>query len=405
MKSELVHFISTNSNIPKVLGIFSKNFLKYFRKIPPRSREPFYEALPYMYRLWYYSTLIEGSTVSPANFINSQVSAKYGSTAMIVPAIKPILSRSTIKGFELNYRVFTCEDHPVLRDLLVFIDHCTPTVQLNEKDTVSEEVTSIIKSNLTFNENYYVTFLTNISLRLNLLRKMPSINTKLAQVLPVPTTNFFKLTKKEQLKKVVEALIIQASETLTREFPYDKKLFTVEKISTMLSNSFNMSEFLQSYFINYGTDMNELIEDLSMILDCEALDEATITSLSHYFTLNSFMDSLLITPIGYYLQLIQPVYTDMYDFNFKMREISSAHTSKQIPIETYYFESCTAFDITSLGKSILPVSKKTKSLQTFSKNTDYNEVYKSIMEWDRNSDLNMFFNMLKSFEGRKQGFK
>jgi hypothetical protein len=117
------------------------------------------------------------------------------------------------------------------------------------------------------------------------------------------------------------------------------------------------------------------------------------------------MDSMLTTPLGYYLQLIQPIYKEMYDFNFKMGEIIKVYKTKQIPMESYFFESCTTFDITSLGKVIFSTSKRLTYYQEFPENTDYNKVYNSIMDWNNNFEMYKMFSMLRIFDEIKQNLK
>ena len=405
MKSELFHFVSTNKNILTILNLYSTNFLKVFRKLPLSSRTPVYRALPHTYRLWYYSALIDGSIISPANYINSVVKLKYNDNAVIVPIATPSFTKTSIKGFEFNYRVFTCEDHPVLRDILYFIESISPVVELDKSDNLKIDIMTLLKEYLTFNEDYYIIFLTRICFRLKLLKKLPSINTNKAQIMPSAIAGFFKLSKIDQLRRIVDAILSDASEKLTDIFPFDKELYKRESLEKLVKNSCSMTDFFQSYLINFGTDINELIEDLSIIINSEDIDDATVSSLSIYFRLKALMDSLITTPLGYYLQLIQPIYTEMYDFSFKIGEIVNAHKSKHIPVETFFFESCTAFDITPLGKIVFSSPKGLTNYQDFPKDTDFIKIFDSIIDWNNNVERYMMFNMLKIFNELKQNFK
>ena len=123
-------------------------------------------------------------------------------------------------------------------------------------------------------------------------------------------------------------------------------------------------------------------------------EEADIAiELQHIFTA---LDIYFITPFGYYLQLIQPLYPSVYDVSCEIDELLY-NESNYTEVRNKLFAAAVSYDLTILGKQMLfaDKEKKPKSLQTMPKriadyeidrmleaNREYLEVYDELDLFD-----------------------
>lgn len=396
MQNQQINFILNDSNIPSILNLFQEDFLKCLKKIKSADRAPVFKAFPYAFRIWYYSTQIEGTSLSPANYVNSQLSSEFNSSDMIVPVPTPVISRNSVKWISYNYHTFSINDHPVLSDITNLLSSCNPCIELDEYDNIKESELNRINLNLTHSEEYYYVFLVKICFRLGLLVKIPSINTNQAQVCQNAWLRFGSASRKNQLKKIVDCTIAEASEVLSKVVPMDYFCFSPKNIGDLIKGYFNIDEFFERYFTKLGYNVEDLLHHISSNTSGDKLEEDILEPLSTFFSINSLIDSMLLTPLGYYLQIIQPIYEDRYDFKFRMNELIKGSKSGYVPLQAYFFESCTAFDITPLGKILLlNEGHQVENSQALEQGADYKKLASVILDWHLKCQYNTDLNFLK----------
>ena len=263
MNIDIINFCNNTETIHGVLDLFKNDFLDEFSHYKPKERPPILKAIPYLYRIWYYSVLMSDTALSPSNFINSQIEEKYGEDFRVVPIVSPIYKNKVLKDFEFEFKVFSIDNHPVLEDLKMFLEHCTPDVEVDENGLLLEEEREILISTFTFKEIFYATFLTNLSYSLSFIKKMPSINTYRAMANRGRIEEFFSLSKTEQLKKIVDSVIETASKSLASPFEFDKRNFSKEALIKLFQDSQSLDEYSKNIFKKYNIDIKDLdLEEL-----------------------------------------------------------------------------------------------------------------------------------------------
>jgi hypothetical protein len=427
LNTEIISFCNNTETVNGILNIFKNEFLTEFKEYKLKERPPILKAIPYLYRIWYYSTLMSDTALSPSNFINAQIEEKYGKPYRVVPIVTPVYKNKILKDFQFDYKVFTTDDHPVLQDLKLFLEHCTPDIEVDENGLLLEEDRDKLIETLTFKEIFYATFLTNLAYSLNFIRKMPSINTYRSMACKGTIESFFSLSKSEQLKKIVDAVIGTVSKSLSALFEFDKKNFSKEALMKLLHSSQNLDEYSRNIFKRLNMDIGDLdLEDLyySSIEQGGELEipEDTLMALTLNVEFNFIMDAQFITPLGHYLQLIQPIYNDETVFQFHFAQLVEAFNSNVPPIKLYFFMS-NSFDITPLGSEVLlggvlPEDK----LQEPVDNYDFEDIYQELADYycsdgfldmdfgdfkmsddDLDKLVNEFKGMLKPFKQNSRG--
>jgi hypothetical protein len=392
MKTEIMTYCNNNENFKSLLKLFKEDFITELTDINPKERTPIMKAFPYLYRMWYYSTLVSDSPLSPGNFINLQVREKFGEEALVVPVSNPIYKSKKLIDFKYEYLIYSIEDHPVLNDLRTFIDECTPDIGTDENGLLLEEERDKFINSLNFKEIFYVTFLTNTAFELNLLKKLPSIHAHRA----VPDTSkveaFFKLPREEQIKKIVNATISTASKYLSQTFTFDRKTFSKESLMSLLTNATDLDKFLGDILEKFKLNIDDFnLEDFDFDPENPEqinVPEDILMSLALKLDLSFFLESYLVTPLGYYLQLIQPIYIEPIYFEPHFNELIQGFNTPGFPLIKLYFIMSNAFDLTSLGRKILLDGNLPKNeFQKLTGTIDFSELYEYILDFREEDTL------------------
>jgi hypothetical protein len=385
MKAEIIDYCNSNENFKNILELFKDDFLSDFEDKEPKDRTPIMKALPYLYRMWYYSTLVNDSPLSPANFISLQVREKFGEDTLVVPVSSPVYKSRKLKDFKYEYLLISIDDHPVLKDLRLFIDECTPDIGTDENGLLLEEERDRFINSLSFKEIYYVTFLTNTAFELDLLKKLPSIHAYRAVPNVAKVDTFFNLSKEEQLKKIVEATISIASKYLNQTFTFDRKTFSKENLNSLFTDAADLDKFLGYILKKFNLNIEDFsLEDFEF--DSENpeqinIPEDILMSLALKLDLSFFIEANLITPLGYYLQLIQPIYMEPMYFEPHFNELVQGFNTPGFPLIKLYFIMSNGFDLTSMGKKLLLDGNSPEhEFQKLTGTIDFSELYEYILD-------------------------
>lgn len=386
MNTNIINYCNNTETIYGILDIFKESFLNEFKALKSKERPPVIKALPYLYRMWYYSTLITDTALSPANFINTQVRKNLDDNSIVVPTATPIYKNKVLKDFKFEYTIFTLDNHPVLKDLKLFLEQCTPDIGIDKDGVILEDEKNSFIGSLSFKEIFYVTFLTNTAYELNLLKKMPSINTYRAMPVHENIDTFFNLSNMEQLQKIYDATLTLASKALCSTFTFDKKTFSKESLINLFKNAMDLEDFLYNTFkkfnIKIDLDLDDLdFESISSLEDLN-IPEETVMGLALKLNLTFIIDAYLLTPIGYYLQLIQPIYINTIDFEILFTQLIEAE-NLNIPLIRFYFMMSNGYDLTTLGKKLLLEGKSPKNkYQKLDGKIDFKKEYADIVDFN-----------------------
>ena len=94
--------------------------------------------------------------------------------------------------------------------------------------------------------------------------------------------------------------------------------FSVSSLRNMIKDAVDLNEYLNNIMEKYNiiVDMDELEKiDLENLDDIEIdnLPQESMMALAIRMELAFAMDAYIATPLGYYLQLLQPIYINTYD--------------------------------------------------------------------------------------------
>lgn len=389
----IVNYCNETESIHGLLELFKKEFFENYNALNSKEKKIAIKSTPYSYRLWHYSSLIDDTSLSTANFINLQIKDKFKEDCTVVPTLTPVYSRKALKDFKFEFKTFTIEDHPVLNDIRLLLEACFPDIGTDENGLILEEEREKFINDLTFKEIYYVTFLTNIAYELKLLKKQPAIGVYRSASNHNVVSSFFQLSKEAQFEKIVDTAIKIASRQLCQMFIPDNKAFTVNILKDLLKDGLDLTDWLDNILDKYNLhfDAAELddidMDSLDTMLDDE-LPKDSLMALGMRMELAFHMDMCFTTPLGHYLQLIQPIYSELFDLDSYFYDLYEAEVTK-IPQIRLYFIMPQGYDLTPLGKKYFIKGKEPlHAFQSLLGELDFNTAYEEILKY--NSDETAF---------------
>jgi hypothetical protein len=384
----ITNYCDKTESINGLTQIFKKEFFESYNELTAKEKKLALKALPYIYRIWYHSSLIEDTTLSPANFINLQVEDNFSEECeqVIVPTLTPIYSRKALKDFKFEFKTFSVENHPVLEDIKLLLDNSLPDIGIDENGIILDEERKKFIDSLTFKEIYYVTYLTNIAYELKLLKKQPSIGVYRAAAHIPHVESFFELSTEVQFEKIVEATIKIASKQLCEIFIPDNKAFTINVLKDLLKNGVDLTDWIENIMTKYDLFFNAShldgldLDDLENLPDDE-FTQKSLMALGINMELAFHMDICFTTPLGYYLQLIRPIYSYEFDFQAYFWDLYEADQNT-LPQIRLYFTMPQGFDLTPLGKKLFLNNNEPKnSYQKLIGELDFKKTYEDIVEY------------------------
>lgn len=399
MINKIRYHCNNTESIYGILNLYKNELLSSYDHLSFEERKVAARALPYVYRMWYYSTMVESTSLSPANFINMQIKERFGGTQSVVPISSTIQNNNKITGLKYEYKLFDIENHPVLNDLEQFLYNCVPDIGVDESGLILDSEREKFIKKMTFKEIFYITFLTNMSYELGLLKKLPSINTYRAAAIPSSSEAFFNLSKREQLQKIVNSTITNASKQLSEKFVYGKKAFSAASLGNLIKDGIDLNEYLDSTLKKFGFDfasikLGDLMIGLDDDMDTPSLNAETVRIVATRMDLAFYLEAFLITPLGYYLQLIQPIFINSFDINEYLYQLLEGHRAG-IPLIKLFFPMVNGFDVTVLGKKLLLGNAPPKhSFQSIVDTVDLSQIYKDIV--NHHPDVLSFENLSKN---------
>lgn len=171
-----------------------------------------------------------------------------------------------------------------------------------------------------------------------------------------------------------------------QSFNFDRSTFSKKALFELFSNSQNLNEYSYKIFKKFNIDID--ISSLSELLfkpisesEIYKIPEERFFGIALSVEFSFIMDAYLLTPLGHYLQFIQPIYNNNFDFLFSFEQLIQADISN-IPLIKLYFIMANGFDITSLGKEILLDGNKPKNeFQRLIGTIDFKNIYEEIINY------------------------
>ena len=293
---------------------FENGFMEIYRELNKTTKRRILPHLHSLYRRWYYSTMVEGTPFSPANFMNS-ICEFYELEAEIHPYPK-LRTPSKVMGVDVNIFEYACENHPVIADIAIVIEFASPIIDIHEDNCLTTGQAAELAIMLSLKDSNYAAFLFEIALRMGFLEKVPALYVNRLQV-SEKWDGARNMPHREFLKQVLSATIEFASYGIHRSCPLPSPVFSPSYFRNLLAVPVSIEDAVFSAFKQNGINMAEVMSQNMLEQDLDEMDEddETANLVHSSYMLGLALDRYFLTPLGHFLRIVRPMYVFPLSFD------------------------------------------------------------------------------------------
>ena len=339
-------------DIQKLHALFDINFMEAYQQANPRKRR---RIMPYMqsiYRRWYYSALIEETPLTPANLLEA-ICVHYGHTGAIYP-VAHIRNKTKLTGIDIQLLEYSLDNHPIVADMQLLMDYCTPHIDLHESHMFSTVQAMEVGGLVSLNDPLYAAFLLEIALEMKLIAKVPSVG--VTRFKPNPDIDaIMAASPKDIFRGIVTAAITIASKGLQNLVMLPDSLFTQSYIRNLLMTPTTTDDIFAKVYELLGYDMDEVM-NLTMNEDGDDIGDLDLDLLAGTFMTGVLLDKFFFTPFGHFMKLIRPLYILPFEFRNEVTDyVDTCDDPEEGAIA--FFAPCSSYTLTDLGLEYLGLEK------------------------------------------------
>jgi len=340
--------VTNNNHMQSLHEVFEAEFLSAYTSCSKRLQRQILPYLQAIYRRWYYSSLVDGIQLTPANLVDciSHLNGLPVGTHIFPQPVAPLYNLSKLSMRELLH---SPHSHPVVTDIRLLVDLCHPHIDISEDWSLTDKQATDFGKKLSLPDPYYASFLYEIAYKMGMLERTPSLYVQRVQVAHM-ADEILSQPHDVLFRQIIDAVIEVTSVGLQLTMPAPVQLFTVDGLRSLLVNPIPTDDILHQAFATLGFNVN----DISMPSFLDYIDiyseesEALAEMVSGIFVLGIMLDRLLFTPFGHFLRLIRPLYVTPVNLKEEFSRFSIGVNDCDEGFSSF-FEPCTSFKLTELG--------------------------------------------------------
>ena len=358
-------------DIKKLHFLFDQNFMAAYRSASPNKRRGVLPYLQSIYRRWYFSTLIEDVPLSPANLAES-ICRHYE----LSPSTYPVVydrNKSKLTGTDFKLVEYSLDSHPMIDDMRLLINYCTPHIDLHEADSFSVSQALEFGEQVSLCDPLYAAFMLEVSIEMKLIAKVPSVGVNRFK----PTARAAKTLSapcREVLADIVEATITIAAKGLQNLAMLPETMFSPSFIRALLRKPMFTDDIFEKVYDSLGYDMEEML-DLTMSEG--GLDDMDVDLLAGTFMTGVLLDKFFYTPFGHFMKLIRPLYILPFDFKTEVTEyVNVCENPEENTIA--FFAPCSSYTLTDMGLELFGIEKTEDNYMDIAKSAPFEQMKDTI---------------------------
>jgi len=335
-------------------SIFEDALSEAYRLSDPKKRTGVLPYLQAIYRRWYYSALIEESFLTPAN-ITESIFRHYNQSPLTCPVVRR-RGKAKFTGVDIDLIEYSLDKHPLITDMALLADYCTPHVDLSDNEAFSPAQAMEIGAMLSLNDPHYGAFLLEVFLRMKLLKKIPSVGVNRYKLTDNAVKTLETTQPRELFSEAVDITINIAAKALQSLVMLPETLFTPAFIRSLLATPMETDEIFSRMYDVLGYDLEDLVDIVGTAQDEEDPDDSDLDLLVGTFMAGVLLDKFFFTPFGHFLKLIRPLYVLPFEIESEIADyITVSHDPEESVIA--FFAPCSSYTLTDMGLELFGVQK------------------------------------------------
>ena len=312
-------YCKNNQDFQQLLEVFSKGYIPVYNKRRVAARNEIKDFMNQNFNMWY----ISQEYCPPARLINSHIYHKFGSDVVVYPVCKPVFKKDKLMDINYSFRVFTLDDHPVIKDIQLFLqvtrDMPVEVLQGDEDESITMRIINFFAdtgniSELTFSGLQYVATLADICKLLSLTTILENDGKPNIVYNEENITAFFALPGQDKLKQVINVLIERFVHCYDKMALPDKRpdMATVE---AMLQECQDLGDLMVGLFGDIFEQFEEFLANCQDAdIDLDSIEEIKAKGIIVAEDIIIMACFYFFLPFAQYLQLIQPQYDEDFIF-------------------------------------------------------------------------------------------
>jgi len=346
-----------NDDITKLHDLFDQGFMAAYRIANQNKRRGILPYLQSIYRRWYYATFVEDIPLSPANLVES-ICVHYDSVGEAGPLLTESYllaharSKSKLTGIDNKIKKYSIDNHPMVDDLRLLINNCTPHIDLHPSDSFTATQALDFGDIVSLNDPMYAAFLLEAAIEMKLIAKVPSVGVNRYKP-AASSTKALAAPSREILTDIVEASITIAAKGLQNLAMLPDSLFSPSFLRSLLYKPMLTDDIFEKVYDALGYDMDEVMD---FTMDEGSLSDLDVDLLAGTFMTGVLLDKFFFTPFGHFMKLIRPLYILPFNFETEITEyINVCDRPEESSIA--FFAPCSSYTLTDIGLELLGVEK------------------------------------------------
>lgn len=362
------------NNAQVVLNRFKRDFFIEYNNSSIKSKTLMKKYFQHIFRRWYYSSLIFNNYLSPSNIINKIFLQNNITNTTMLTIARPVVKNNKIRDINFSSYEYNIENHPVIKDICLLTSFFTPDREIKNNGLLQTELIESIKYKFTISDIFYINYLTKLSFKLGIIKKLPSINCNRAQI--CYNADFWENDNKRQFNKIVKASIELSSKKLLGALSEVSNFFNVDYLNSLLKNGIHIentieNDYLKKLNLNLSYIMSIIVKDPNKLSN----DEFKILEL--FNKLGCFIETYFITIMGQYLGIINPINTFTFIFPIEIQKYTNNYNMDCIK-EIFLFSPSSLYDLSNFGEIYMGSKTKGKKLEHIPENIDYRKLNHSL---------------------------
>ncbi|MCL2664429.1 MAG: hypothetical protein FWE82_02340 [Defluviitaleaceae bacterium] len=358
---------------------FESSFGDIYRKSSKKNRVMLLPYISNIYRRWLYSSLIEGTVLTPANLVEA-LNHDNARTPDSLPAVA-LKNSQNYSGMTFEVRECTLEHHPVVSDFKKFLRFYHPDIELSPDDFM--DIGDLIRAseNLSLRDPHYADYLFQIALDMGYLVKIPSVYSNRAQTAPGYESRL-NAPDIKLLAEIVMATISNASCMIVGLMQLPETAFTESFLLSILKKPMWLDDIYSHVYGKLGINFFDG--------DGSQADRSSVNAAaaSGSFLMGVVLDKFFFTPFSYYLQLIRPIYPTPFDFENELRLFIDTPFDAD-ELYTAFFTPCVQYHLTELGLILFNCVPDSENFLNVKMRLPFKPVFEQLIKLQEQAEANI----------------
>jgi hypothetical protein len=352
-------FCKSQKSMTVALVKFVEWFMADYKEEDRVEQEVLAQCVQQLFRKYYYSALDPDMLLTPAKIVTTLCEREFGNRKITVPILDCTFKGKKISRMQYHFMAFGVDNHPLVNDLTLFLEGAAAGIRMEAPGIPHpSEYSKLKKQHLLVFDRHYLNFIGLAALEAGYIECF-SIADQIIGQTTAKAQEYYTMTDTAKLQRLLELAVLLCSQALSRAFPELHKEFSVLRIAGFLRNPGSFETVMETVYKKMGLDLKRL--DYSLLsgnidVTLQAL-HANEVNLIKIFEVQRKLDIHFFTPFGYYLQMIQPVYPDIYDLGKELDELLVDPDNFQA-VRNKLFSVAIDFDLTVLGEQLAEKGQK-----------------------------------------------